>query len=121
MGLKTRLKLKAEEPPRDAMGRVVPDKLADVFRGRSLMADWCFHLDDLRLQLHKFTKEEYGGDLNMPFIERQIETLRAQVMLAAPMRECDCPARERLCLKCEGKRWLSGADAAKARSTLPLS
>ena len=121
MGLQTRLKLKAKEPPRDAMGHVVPNSLADVFRGRGLMAEWCFHLDDLRLQLHKFAKQEYGSDLNIPFIEQQIETLRAHVMIAAPMRECDCPAEERLCPKCEGARWLSGAGAARARNTLPSS
>lgn len=114
----TRLKLKAKGPPRDAMGRDVRPALAGIFHGRALLVEWCFRLDDLQNQIGTLNSEPYGVDLDMPLIERMIQVLRAQVMIGAPMQECDCPAWERQCPRCEGKRWVSGAGATKARSRL---
>lgn len=113
-----RLRLRERGEPRDAMGREVPSLLKPIFKGRVLLVEWCRRLDDLRVQIRKLKNQPYGVDLDAPLIERLIETLRAQAMIGAPMRECDCPAWERQCPKCKGKRWLSGAGATRAQSTL---
>ena len=94
--------------PRDALGIQVPGRLADVFFGRRRMTDWCSRLMRLRGELSAMSAEPFANHLPLNEMQKQLDAVRIEVLLAAPFALCDCRARERDCPLCNGNRWISG-------------
>jgi len=96
----------------DQVGRRIPAMLQDVFYDRQRLEQWLYSLRVKRQTLIEIAKQREGArQLNLAKVLRLMEEIDVEIQRAMPYKVCDCGEREVDCPLCEGKRWLSTAEA----------
>lgn len=95
--------------PVDAMGNVLPERLHEVFEGRAQLLQEATKLEAFArdIGVHARGSPPWIEDVDIEEIVRLLEQARSLLVDGAPHKECLCPAQERDCPNCGGRRWVS--------------
>ena len=89
-------------------GKRVHKWLFSAFQGRHKLLDWRDRLRCVQQELRGVVEgQEWAREIDVGAINRLLDAAVAEVMDGLPYAECDCPASEKNCPKCKGRRWVT--------------